>query len=100
MNTNSASSKQLIGFGNLNFNNFITSKGLQKQEGIIFRHLLRLILLIAEFKVIVPYDTTEEEWHTDLDDISHRLTETCRVVDPTSTDKAIEQAAAAAMVEF
>ena len=90
---------EILEFGG-NFNNFITSKGLQKQEGIIFRHLLRLILLIAEFKAIVPYDTTEEEWHTDLDDVSQRLAETCRVVDPSSTDKAIEQAEAAEKVEM
>ena len=89
---------EILEFGG-NFNNFVTSKGLQKQEGIIFRHLLRLILLIAEFKAIVPYDTTEEEWHTDLDDISGRLAETCRAVDPASTDKAIEQAEAAEKVE-
>lgn len=88
---------EILEFGG-NFNNFITSKGLQKQEGIIFRHLLRLILLIAEFKVVVPFETTEEEWHAELDDISHRLAETCRAVDPTSTDKAIEQAAAATEV--
>ncbi|MDP6553150.1 MAG: DEAD/DEAH box helicase [Pirellulaceae bacterium] len=90
---------EILEFGG-NFNNFIVSKGLQKQEGIIFRHLLRLILLIAEFKAIVPYDTTEEEWHTDLDDISQRLAETCRVVDPTSTDKTIEQAESAEKVEM
>ena len=29
-----------------------------------------------------------------MEDIAERLTETCRVVDPTSTDKAIEQARA------
>ncbi len=89
---------EILEFGG-NFNNFITSKGLQKQEGIIFRHLLRLILLIAEFKAIVPYDTTEEEWFTDLDDIAQRLAETCRTVDPTSTDKAIAEAKAVQAVE-
>jgi superfamily II DNA/RNA helicase len=90
---------EILEFGG-NFNNFITSKGLQKQEGIIFRHLLRLILLIAEFKVIVPYDTTEEEWHTDLDDIAQRLAETCRAVDPSSTDKTIEQAEAPEKIDI
>ncbi len=89
---------EILEFGG-NFNNFITSKGLQKQEGIIFRHLLRLILLIAEFKVIVPYDTTEDEWLTDLEEIAERLAETCRAVDPTSTDKTVEQAKATETLE-
>ncbi len=82
---------ELLEFGG-DFNNFITSNRLQKQEGVIFRHLLRMILLLAEFKQICPPETTEEEWRTDLDDITDRLAETCRQVDPTSTDKTLEQA--------
>ena len=39
---------------NGDFNKYITSKGMQKQEGVIFRHLLRLILLIAEFQQLCP----------------------------------------------
>jgi len=74
------------------FNNFITSKGLQKQEGVIFRHVLRMILLLAEFKQLCPPDTTSEEWRTELDDITDRLAESCRQIDPTSTDKTLEQA--------
>ena len=74
------------------FNKYVTSKSLQKQEGMIFRHLLRLILLLAEFKQITPPDTTEDEWRSDLQDISERLTECCRRVDPTSTEKALEEA--------
>ena len=31
------------------FNKYVTSKALQKQEGVIFRHVLRLILLVEEF---------------------------------------------------
>ncbi|MDA1050045.1 MAG: DEAD/DEAH box helicase [Planctomycetota bacterium] len=82
---------ELLEFGG-DFNNFITSNGLQKQEGVIFRHLLRMILLLAEFKQLCPPDTTEEEWRTELDDITDRLAESCRQVDPTSTDKTLEQA--------
>ena len=82
---------ELLEFGG-DFNNFITSNRLQKQEGVIFRHLLRMILLLAEFKQICPPETTEEERHTELDDITDRLAETCRQVDPTSTDKTLEQA--------
>ena len=78
---------------NGDFNNYVTSKALHKQEGIIFRHLLRLILLLGEFKQLCPPDTTEEEWRTDLDEIGALVAETCRRVDPSSTEKALEQAA-------
>jgi hypothetical protein len=77
---------------NGDFNKYVTSKGLHKQEGIIFRHLLRLILLVAEFTQFCPPDTTEDEWRGDLGEISAKLTECCRNVDPTSTEKALEQA--------
>jgi hypothetical protein len=73
------------------FNKYVTSKGLQKQEGVIFRHLLRLILLVNEFARLCPPDVGEDEWRADLQDISDRLTDCCREVDPTSTEKALEQ---------
>ncbi len=85
---------EVLQFGG-DFNNYITSKHLQKQEGVIFRHLLRLILLVGELSQLCPPDTTEEEWQGDLQDIAERLTESCREVDPTSTEKALEQAQAA-----
>jgi len=72
------------------FNKYVTSKGLQKQEGVVFRHLLRLILLIREFTQFCPPETSEEEWRGDLDDVAQTLTETCRRVDPTSTEKSLE----------
>ncbi len=75
-----------------NFNKFITSKQLQKQEGIIFRHLLRLILLIGEFTQLSPPDLDPQQWREEMQEIADRLTESCRQVDPTSTDKALEQA--------
>jgi len=37
-----------------NFNTYVTSKDLTKQEGLIFRHLLRLILLLEEFEAAHP----------------------------------------------
>ncbi len=74
------------------FNKYVTSRGLQKQEGVIFRHLLRLILLVKEFQQFTPPDCSAEEWLTELKDIADRLTEICRQVDPTSTDKALEEA--------
>jgi hypothetical protein len=103
-----------------NFNKYITSRGLQKQEGVIFRHLLRLILLVKEFQQFTPPDCvtaggrvavggaadhgelashsrgslrdpqppTSNDWLAELRDISDRLADCCRRVDPTSTDKA------------
>jgi superfamily II DNA/RNA helicase len=82
---------ELLEFGG-DFNKYVTSKSLQKQEGVVFRHALRLILLVGEFVQLCPPDTTEEEWHGELTDIAARLTETCRRVDPESTDKALEEA--------
>ena len=43
---------------NGDFDKYVSSKSLQKQEGIIFRHLLRLILLIAEFTRSARYYRT------------------------------------------
>ena len=67
---------------------------MQKQEGVIFRHLLRLILLVKEFQQFTPPDCAAEEWLAELRDISDRLAECCRRVDPLSTDKALEEAEA------
>ncbi|HEY2414362.1 MAG TPA: DEAD/DEAH box helicase [Pirellulaceae bacterium] len=77
---------------NGNFNKYITSRGLQKQEGVIFRHLLRLILLIKEFQQFTPPDCPAEEWLTDLREMADCLTDCCRRVDPLSTDKALAEA--------
>jgi superfamily II DNA/RNA helicase len=81
----------LLDYGG-DFNKYVTSNRLQKQEGMLFRHLLRLILLIAEFRQICPPDTIEDEWNEDLDDIADRLEFTCREVDLLSTDKTLESA--------
>jgi superfamily II DNA/RNA helicase len=88
---------EILAYGD--FNKFITSKGLQKQEGVLFRHLLRFILLVSELVQLCPPDTTPDEWSTDLNDISNGITDICHRVDPTSTDKALEQAKATAESE-
>jgi superfamily II DNA/RNA helicase len=82
---------ELLEFGG-NFNQYITAKGLQKQEGVIFRHCLRLILLLKEFLPLVPPDCPEEEWRRELTTIGDALVDACRRVDPLSTDKALEEA--------
>jgi superfamily II DNA/RNA helicase len=89
---------ELLRFGG-NFNKYVQSRDLVKQEGIVFRHLLRLILLCGEFALVTPPDTTVTEWQADLRDLSEQLTASCRAVDPASTDEIIEQAHAADVVE-
>jgi hypothetical protein len=89
---------ELLRYGG-NFNQYVQTRDLVKQEGIIFRHLLRLVLLLEEFAQVVPPDTTEEAWRADLRDVSEQLTASCRAVDPTSTDQLIELAHAADVVE-
>jgi superfamily II DNA/RNA helicase len=88
---------EVLAFGS-NFNAFISHKDLAKQEGIIFRHLLRMILLLDEFESLTPPGLTAAEWQTELKDISAKLTEACRQVDPTSTDQTIKKAQAVADV--
>jgi hypothetical protein len=89
---------ELLRFGG-NFNKYVQSRDLVKQEGIVFRHLLRLILLCGEFSLLTPPDTSTALWQADLRDLSELLTASCRAVDPTSTDEMIEQAHAADVVE-
>ncbi len=82
-----------------NFNLYVRTRDLIKQEGIIFRHLLRLILLCGEFAQVCPEEITSEEWQTEMRDIADRLTASCRAVDPASTDEMIQYAHAADVVE-
>lgn len=88
---------EVLNYGN--FNTYVTSKDLTKQEGLIFRHLLRLILLTQEFEQLTPPGLAPEEWKKELGEIADRLTEICRAVDPTSTEEAIKKAHAADVVE-
>ena len=81
------------------FNLFMRQGEITKQEGVVFRHLLRLILLLEEFMQLTPPETTSEEWLADLRDLSARLTESCRKVDPASTEETIQRAHAADVVE-
>lgn len=79
---------EILEFGG-NFDKYITSKRLQKQEGVIFRHLLRLILLIGEFAQLTPPDIEAEQWTAEILPIRDRLIVTCRDVDPSSVDEAL-----------
>src|SRR5205807_1320216 len=82
-----------------NFDLYVRTRDLVKQEGIIFRHLLRLILLCGEFTQVCPAETTPAEWQADLRDLADQLTASCRAVDPASTDEIIQQAHAADVIE-
>jgi superfamily II DNA/RNA helicase len=82
-----------------NFNLYVRARDLVKQEGIIFRHLLRLILLCGEFMQVTPPDTTAADWQADLRELADQLTASCRTVDPASTDEVIQMAHAADVVE-
>ena len=81
-----------------NFNLYVKTRDLIKQEGIIFRHLLRLILLCGEFAQVTPVGMEPEAWKTELRELTDRLTASCRAVDPASTDEVIQMAKAADVV--
>ncbi len=81
---------ELLEFGG-DFNKYVTARKLQKEEGILFRHCLRMILLLDEMANVPPAETTVETWEYWLDDLAEKLTETCRNIDPQSTDEALNQ---------
>ncbi len=79
------------------FDKYVRAADLTKQEGLIFRHVLRFILLLGEFAAVqpddVPADGTDPNWSDELRVMADQLTESCRTVDPESTDKMIENMA-------
>ena len=89
---------ELLRYGG-NFNQYVTSNDLTKQEGIIFRHALRFILLLEEFIQLTPPGIEKEQWERELRELGDKLTEACRKVDPTSTEETIKKAHAADIVE-
>ena len=74
-----------------NFQSFVTSYNLQKDEGILFRHCLRMVLLLDEMANVPPPETTVETWEQWLDDLADRLTAMCKAVDPQSTEEILVQ---------
>lgn len=77
---------ELAEFG-FDFNKYVTSRKLQKEEGILFRHCLRMILLLEEMANIPPVESTVETWEDPFDELADKLTECCRKIDPQSTDE-------------
>ncbi|MEM6779242.1 MAG: DEAD/DEAH box helicase [Planctomycetota bacterium] len=81
---------ELLEFGG-DFNKYVTARKLQKEEGILFRHCLRMILLLDEMANVPPESSTVATWEDWLDDLSDQLSETCRMIDPQSTDEVLFQ---------
>ena len=79
---------ELAEFG-FEFNKYVTARKLQKEEGILFRHCLRMILLLDEMANIPPIESTVETWEDPLDDLADQLTRACRRIDPQSTDETL-----------
>jgi len=67
------------------FFKFCRSANLIKQEGIVLRHLLRLVILAGEFLLL----TEDPEYQR----IGELATACCRRVDPRYTDRFLEEAA-------
>ena len=75
------------------FDKFVRSRDLVKQEGVLFKHLLRMILLCDEFRQLTPRGLDPEDWRAQLAGVSETLTAACRTVDPQSTDEMLEELA-------
>ena len=74
-----------------NFNRFVHSRGLVRQEGILFRHMLRLALLCGEFAALPDWDSA---CRRDLEEVALALRRSCHRIDPESTDRFLERAGA------
>ncbi len=85
----------LYDFGG-DFHKYISAKELSRQEGNIFRHCMRLILLCEEFQQVTPHGVLKLEWQAQLKGWAEKLTETCRAVDPQCTDELLATAHAIA----
>lgn len=73
------------------FNKYIVTRGLQKHEGMLFRHVLRFLLLVNEISCIAPETSSPEDWEDPFDQLAERLMECCRRVDPESTDQLVQE---------
>ena len=76
-----------------NFHSYIGSRDLAKQEGLIFRHILRLVLLLNEFSQVAPAGIDAVVWRGELKQWGDRFTECCLSVDPGSTEFMLAHAA-------
>lgn len=84
---------EILRFGG-DFDKFVRTMKLVKQEGIVFRHVLRLVLLCGEFASLRPPGVDLDGWRGSLSEIARRLTISCRAVDAVSTARTLQQARA------
>ncbi|MCC9603273.1 DEAD/DEAH box helicase [Stieleria sp. JC731] len=75
----------------LDFNKYITTKKLQKEEGILLRHCLRMILFLDEMANVPPESTTVETWEDWMDDLADKLTIACQKADPQTTNEILAE---------
>ncbi len=75
------------------FEDYARARDLVKQEGILFKHLLRMVLLCDEFAQLTPREIAPEAWQAALSGVSTMLTTACRAVDPQCTDEMLEELA-------
>ncbi|MDB5392481.1 MAG: ski2-like helicase [Planctomycetaceae bacterium] len=75
------------------FHRYISGRDLAKQEGLIFRHILKLILLLGEFSQVAPPGVDANVWRSELRELADRFTECCRQVDPGSTEQMLAHTA-------
>jgi superfamily II DNA/RNA helicase len=73
------------------FDQFVRTRDLVKQEGVLFRHFLRLVLLCNEFAQLTPTGVDPLTWQTKLRAWADTLTKLCREVDPQSADEILEE---------
>jgi len=73
------------------FDKFVRSRDVVKQEGMLFKHLLRMVLLCNEFTQLTPRDVDPAVWQTKLRGIADVLTNACRTVDPQCTDETLRE---------
>lgn len=82
---------ELLANWNGNFFNFVSSRDLARQEGLIFRHLLKMVLLLDEFRQVTPVGIDPLAWQEELKETAEELTACCRSVDPSWTDSMLSQ---------
>jgi hypothetical protein len=75
------------------FDPYIRTRELIKQEGVLFKHMLRLILLCDEFAQLTPQGISSQAWKASLAELTGPLLEACRAVDPQCTDETLEELA-------
>ncbi|MCY2944507.1 MAG: DEAD/DEAH box helicase [Planctomycetota bacterium] len=83
-----AAGELLLGYGG-NFNMYVRNNDLVRQEGMIFRHLLRMILLCEEFDAAAETREDAAGWRELLADIATKLAKACSTVDPTCTEEVL-----------